>query len=160
MSFTPTLLKAAAIAFFAASSVPALAGDMTDHNMATHAGHAMMQSADSQAYRFVLVGAPKALGTKQHVVTVRLLEAMQGMPDMPVSGATITTIRLDMGPANMASMTAPVREIPNGTPGLYSFSFDDAAVWKWKGDWALSLTAKIPGASQPVSGHIVFHAGT
>ncbi|MDE2135698.1 MAG: FixH family protein [Alphaproteobacteria bacterium] len=138
MQFSSTMFKAAAVVVFLAGVSPAVAGS-------------------AQGYRFELAGPAAPAGAGQHSVSVRLIRASDGKP---VSGATFTGTRLDMGPENMASMTAPVREIPNSASGVYSFSFDDAAVWKWKGDWALSLTAKLPGAPQAVSGRIIFHAGT
>ncbi len=107
-------------------------------------------------YRFELAGSPQPAAAGQHVVSVRLV----GASNKVIIGATITQAKLDMGPENMAAMTAQVREMTDTVRGIYSFSFDDSAVWKWKGDWALTLTAKVPGSPQAVTGRIIFHAGT
>ena len=136
-------------------SAPALAQGMSGHNMADHN---MSQQADAQAYKFELVGTPKPLNAKQHIVTVRLLQAMHGMSDMAVSGAVITKVQLDMSPDNMPTMTAPAAQVPSSTPGVYSFAFDNS-VWADKGHWALVLTAKVKGEVQPINGRVVFQTG-
>ncbi len=139
MQFASTLLKGAAIAVLLAGTSPALAA-----------------SAVTQPYRFELTGPAISAGAKQHTISVRIIRFSD---NKPVAGAAITSMRLDMEPENMASMTASVRETPNTTPGVYSFSFDDNMVWAERAKWALTITAKVKGESKPVTGSIVFQAG-
>ncbi len=150
MPLTSTLAKAAAALILIAVAGPATAANTT--------GHTVPQQADSRGYRFDLVGTPKPLNAKQHVITVRLVQAMHGMADMAVSGAIITKAQLDMSPDNMPTMTAPVSPVPSSEAGIYKFAFDNS-VWADKGHWALSFTAKLPGEAQPVAGRIVFQTG-
>ncbi len=150
MHITSMTFKSAAAGLLMAVLGPAMAENM--------AGHTMPQQADPQTYKFELVGAPKPLNAKQHVVTVRLMRAMQGMHDMAVSGAVITKAQLDMSPDNMPPMTAPVSEIPDTATGAYSFAFDNS-VWADRGHWALNLTVTVPGESQTVTGRVVFQTG-
>ena len=131
---------------------PAMAQGMSGHDMS---GHAMAQQA---TYKFELADPPKALGTKQHVVSIRILQPMQGMADMPVSGVSIKKALLDMGPDNMPTMVAPVTQVPNSTAGVYTFVFDNS-VWAEKGRWTLTVIADIKGASKPVIGKVVFQTG-
>ncbi len=144
MPFKFTTLKLAAAALTMATALPALAAGTTVKTAV-------------QGYRFELAGPAHPAATGKHAVSVRLVGVTDGKP---VSGAIVMQTRLDMSPENMATMTAPVREMTDSAPGVYSFSFDDRAVWKWKGDWALTVTAKVPGSPQTVTGRVVFHAGT
>ncbi len=112
--------------------------------------------AATPSYRFELVGPAQPAGATQHAVSVRIIRASD---DKPVVGAAVTSVRLDMGPENMAAMTAPVREIPNSTAGIYSFSFDDGSVWSERAKWALTITATVQGERQPITGTVVFGAG-
>lgn len=139
MHFTSTMFKAAAVSALLAGVSPAVAG-----------------SATADGYRFELTGPAVPAGAGQHSVSVRLLRASDSKP---VSGAAITNIRLNMGPENMASMTAPVQETPNTQPGVYTFSFDDSMVWAERAKWALTITAKARGESKPVTGSVIFQAG-
>lgn len=153
-------LSMGALLVFGAS---ALAQGMSDHDMAGHSmsGHKMAghdMAMPSEAYKFELVGTPKALGAKQHVVSIRILQPMQGMADMPVSGASITKALLDMSPDNMPTMTAPATPVPSTAPGVYAFAFDNS-VWADKGHWALVVTAKIKGEAKPITGKVIFQTG-
>lgn len=139
MPFTFTLFKGAAVAVLLAGASPTLAAPAT-----------------TQAYRFALAGPAVPAGVKRHAVSVRIVHAAD---NKPVVDATITSAQLDMGPENMASMTAPVREIPDTRPGVYTFSFDDNMVWAERAKWALTITAKVKGQSKPVIGSVIFQAG-
>jgi len=149
------MLATLAVGTLLVLSGPALAQGMNGHDMT---GHNMAEQSSSQGYKFELVGAPKAFGAKQHVVSIRILQSMQGMADMPVSGATIIKAQLDMSPDNMPTMTAPATQVPNTTPGVYAFAFDNS-VWADKGHWALVVTAKVKGEAKPITGKVVFQTG-
>lgn len=143
MQFKFTMLKTAAAALMVAAASPAFAAGAPDKSTA-------------QSYRFELVGPPQPAGAKQHAVSVRIIRSLD---NKPVVGAAVTSIRLDMGPENMAAMATPVRKIPDSAPGIYSFSFDDSAVWFEPAKWALTITAKVQGETKPVTGNVVFQAG-
>ncbi len=67
--------------------------------------HALAAASD---YRFELAGKPSA---KAGVSTV--LVRLVHVPDRkPVTGAIIIQTRADMGPEQMATMTAPVKVLP------------------------------------------------
>ena len=153
MPFISFFAKAATAAFLSAGTTPALADDMS--NMAGMSGHATAQKPDSQTYRFELVGTPKPLNAKQYAVSVSVIHAVH---NVTLPGVEFTQIGLDMSPDNMPTMTAPVKQVPSKTQGVYLFAFDNA-VWADKGHWALILAAKIKGEPQPVSGRVVFQTG-
>ena len=142
MPFRFTMLKAAAAALTIAAVSPAFAAGVP-------------VKAATPSYRFELVGPAQPAGTKQHVVSARIVRSSD---DKPVVGAIVTAVRLDMGPENMAAMTAAVKQVSSTTQGVYLFAFDNA-VWADKGRWALVLTAKIKGEAQPVTGRVVFQTG-
>ena len=66
------------------------------------------------------------------------------MPD-----AVIFESSADMGPAGMATMTAPVKAIPD-RGGIYSFEVEPGMT----GPWALHLAAKVQGEPDTVRGTI------
>ena len=106
--------------------------------------------AAAKDYRFELVGkpAPKA---GVNTVSVRLVH----IPDSkPVSGAIIIQTRADMGPENMAAMTAPVKAVAASGAGLYSFEIQNGPIWNKQGKWALNLAAKVQGEPETVRGTI------
>ena len=117
---------------------------------------ASSQPAAGQTYRFEMADAPESAGEGKHVISVRLIRAAD---NKPVAGAVIIQTRLDMSPENMSSMTAPLKPVLARVSGIYSFVTDDSKFWKWKGKWALSLTAKVQGEPRPVTGSVVFQAG-
>lgn len=65
---------------------------------------------------------------------------------------TVTSSRIDMGPEGMPTMSAPLRQVETTTPGVLAFETDLAMA----GRWALTLTAKVEGQSEPVKGNVVF----
>ncbi|MDE2183989.1 MAG: hypothetical protein KGJ78_13300 [Alphaproteobacteria bacterium] len=113
-------------------------------------------AAPVPGYRLELVGPAHPAGPKQHAVSTRIIRASD---NKPVIGAAITSVRLDMGPENMAAMTAPVRQAPAVAPGIYSFLFDDSMVWTERAKWALTITATVKGEPKPVTTSVVFQAG-
>ncbi|MDE2185048.1 MAG: FixH family protein [Alphaproteobacteria bacterium] len=143
MPFKFTMLKAVAAALTIASVSPAFAVGVP-------------VKAATPSYRFELVGPAQPAGAKQHAISVRIIRSLD---NKPVIGAAVTSVRLDMGPENMAAMTAPVKQLPNSAAGVYSFSFDDGAVWFERAKWALTITATVQGERQPVIGSVVFQAG-
>jgi len=85
------------------------------------------------------------------VVTVRLVYKPTGKP---VSDAVIFSPRIDMSPEGMATMAAPLTPLAGGEPGTYSFKTDLAMA----GRWLLSLSAKVQGEAETVTGKTTFKA--
>jgi hypothetical protein len=102
-------------------------------------------SANPSDYRFELVGKPR-LSARKDVVQVRLVRVADGqlVPD-----AVIFEVKADMGPAGMATMTAPARTMP-AKAGVASFEIDPGMA----GTWALHLAAKVQGEPDTVRGII------
>lgn len=103
--------------------------------------------AAAQDYRFELVGKPQAAHGGKSVVQVRLVHVPDGKP---VTDAVVFEAKADMGPANMAAMTAPVRALPPQN-GLYRFEVEPGMA----GPWALNLAAKVQGEAETVRGSVV-----
>ena len=107
-------------------------------------------NAASNDYRFELVGKPAA-NAGVNTVLVRLVH----LPDQkPVSGAVIFQTRADMGPEQMAAMTASVKAVPASQPGVYAFQIQNGPVWNKPGKWALTLAAKVQGEAETVRGTV------
>lgn len=107
-------------------------------------------NAAATDYRFELVGKP-AVKSGVNTVLVRLIH----VPDRkPVSGAVIFQTRADMGPEQMAAMTAPVKAVAAKDPGTYAFEIQNGPVWSKPGKWALTLAAKVQGESDTVRGTV------
>jgi hypothetical protein len=106
--------------------------------------------AAPQDYRFEPVQTQvKASNSAQ--VTVRLIHTPTGKP---VENAVIFQTRLDMSPMGMADMTAKATPVKTDEPGLYKFQ----APLGMDGDWALQLSAKVPGETDTVRGVVKFKA--
>ena len=104
--------------------------------------------AATAGYMFEPAGV-KAEGGGKSLVAVRLMH-----DGKPVTGAVVIQSRADMGPINMAAMTAPItfaREQPAGT---YGFEVANGPVWKKPDNWAVSFDAKVQGVTQTVSGGV------
>ncbi len=97
-------------------------------------------------YRFEPV-TPVIKAGNAVVVAVRIIHVPSGKP---VAQAIIFRTRLDMSPGGMADMTAKVTPLPGGEPGIYRFQ----AELLQEGDWALSLSAKVPGEPATVNGQV------
>jgi hypothetical protein len=106
-------------------------------------------SAPSSNYRFELARPARSAGAGKSIVAVRLLH-----DGKPVTGAIIIQSRADMGPINMASMTAPVEPLGEKPAGTYSFEVSNGPVWNKPDNWALSFGAKVQGVSQTVTGSV------
>jgi YtkA-like len=100
-------------------------------------------NAATTDYRFELVGKPQLSG-RNDIVQVRLVHAADGKP---VSDAVIFESKVDMGPAGMDTMTAPVKPLP-AKGGIYSFEVEPGMA----GTWALHLAAKVQGEPDTVRG--------
>src|SRR5438067_8135244 len=106
-------------------------------------------AAASGGYHFELAGPAKPAGSGKSIVAVRLLH-----DGKPVTGAIIIQSRADMGPINMASMTAPIKPLGEKPPGTYRFEVSNGPVWKKPDNWALSFGAKLQGVAQTVTGSV------
>ena len=99
-------------------------------------------------YQFELAGV-KAEGGGKNVVAVRLIH-----DGKPVTSAVVIQSRADMGPMNMAAMTAPIRFLGEQPSGTYRFEVTNGPVWNKPDNWAISFDAKVQGVSQTVSGNV------
>lgn len=102
--------------------------------------------AAPQDYRFELAGQPEKTDAGM-LVKLRLV-TVAGEKSVP--GAEIVQTRLDMGPDGMPAMTAKVRSLPANGPDIYLFEAQPTMA----GNWALSVSAKIPGEPEPVTGAV------
>lgn len=86
---------------------------------------------------------------------VRIAVRIDG-PSGPVTlpSDAVSSARLDMGPDGMAAMAAPLR--PVAPQDGESLAWETDLVMA--GRWALTLTADVPGAAEPVTGEVVFTA--
>ena len=100
-------------------------------------------------YSFDLGGPAKAIGGGKNVVAVRLMHDSK-----PVTGAIIIQTRADMSPMGMASMKAPIKPLGEKQPGTYSFEVANGSLWKKPDDWAITLSAKVQGVAQTVTGTV------
>lgn len=104
--------------------------------------------ATDYAFEPVQVDVKNGAGSE---LAVRLVHKPTGKP---VRNAVLFRTRLDMGPDNMAEMTAQHQAIPATEPGVYRFKADLTMA----GGWALRLMAKVPGESETVQGTVQFQA--
>lgn len=102
--------------------------------------------AAPEDYRFELVGQPEKTGAGT-LVKVRLVTVAD---EKPVGGIEIVETRLDMGPDGMPTMTAPVNPLPASEPDVYAFEAHPTMA----GNWALTVSAKIKGEADLVSGAV------
>ncbi len=84
-------------------------------------------------------------------VSVRLTNKQTGKP---VADAVIIRTRVDMAPDGMAEMQSPVTQLPAKDPGVYAFKTD----LPMAGRYQLSLSAKVQGEPETVSGNVVIKA--
>ena len=102
--------------------------------------------AAAQDYRFEAAGPPVKSG-KATIVKIRLVHISDGKP---VPGAVIFQTRFDMGPDGMAEMTAPAKLVRSSNANLYQLELEP----QMGGNWALSLSAKVQGETETVSGSV------
>ena len=119
-------------------------------------------SAKPPDYRFEVVDQPIAVGAHSEF-DVRLTEVSTGQP---VSNVTIVTSSLEMmhyrpptkgaPPAGLrVPMGGEVKFIAPDGSGLYRFIGDVSM----PGTWQLSVSANVPGKSEPMDGTATFEAG-
>jgi hypothetical protein len=102
--------------------------------------------AGAQDYRFEAAG-PVVKSGKAMIVKIRLVHIPDGKP---VPGAVIFQTRFDMGPDGMASMTAPTKLVRSSDANLYQVELEP----QMGGNWALSLSAKVQGETETVTGSV------
>jgi hypothetical protein len=105
--------------------------------------------AEVKDYEFQLV--EKELKQGEAVVAVRLVDKRSGKP---VPDAVIFAKRIDMAPDGMATMTAPIEQVPSTEPGVYLFKTN----LPMPGGWQLSLGAKVQGETGTVEKKLVLKA--
>jgi hypothetical protein len=71
-----------------------------------------------------------------------------------VADAVISAKRIDMAPDGMATMAAPLEELPSTESGVYRFKTDLSMA----GRWQLSLAAKVQGEIGTVENKLVLRA--
>lgn len=84
-------------------------------------------------------------------IAVRLVHRPTGKS---VSDAVIVSPRIDMSPEDMATMTAPATPVAGAEPGTYGFKTD----LPMAGRWLLTVSAKVQGEQETVTGKITFKA--
>jgi hypothetical protein len=106
--------------------------------------------AGANDYAFEPVAAEVKKGDGA-VVAVRLKHKASGKP---VTDAVIAQTRIDMAPDGMPTMAAPLTPMPGSEPGVYAFKTDLSMA----GRWLLSISAKVQGERETVTGKITFRA--
>jgi YtkA-like len=82
------------------------------------------------------------------IMAVRLVDKRSGKA---VPDAVISAKRIDMAPDGMATMAAPLEQLPSTEPGVYRFKAD----LSMQGRWQLSLAAKVQGEIGTVESKLV-----
>lgn len=105
--------------------------------------------ADIKDYEFQLID--KEIKQGEATIAVKLLHKSSGraIPD-----AVIFAKRIDMGPDDMAAMTAPLESLPSTEPGVYRFKTHLGMA----GNWALSLAAKVQGETGTIENKLIVKA--
>jgi hypothetical protein len=105
-------------------------------------------NAGTEDYLFEAV-KPEIKSSNVAVIAVRLLRKPSRKP---VTDAAIVQTRLDMAPDGMAEMTAPVVPLPSPEAGIFAFK----APLTMAGRWLLTISAKVQGEPETVSGKLIF----
>jgi hypothetical protein len=95
--------------------------------------------------------APEVASGQDARVAVRL-EGPKGL--VTLAPETVASARLTMGHEGQAPMVAPLRPVPAGEGESLAWETD----LTMSGDWALELTASVPGLSEPLVGEVMFTA--
>jgi hypothetical protein len=109
---------------------------------------AVLAGANDYAFEPVKSEVKKGNGV---TVAVRLIHKSTGKL---VSDAVIFSPRMDMSPDGMEAMTTPVTPSTSSEPGTYSFKTDFTA----PGRWLLTISAKVQGEPETVTGKVIFKA--
>jgi hypothetical protein len=112
-------------------------------------GMAGSSLADSKNYEFQLLDKEVKQGAS--VISVKLVHKPSGRA---IADAVIFAKRIDMGPAGMEMMTAPLEATSSTEPGVYQFK----TYLGMTGDWALSLAAKVQGETGTIENKLVLKA--
>lgn len=108
--------------------------------------------------RQALSGAPgwEAVSPEIKVGSASRLEVrLTGAAELPDAGdITVSSTRLDMSPDGMGAMTASVKQVASGKPGVLAFESEITMA----GRWQLSLSTAVPGIERPLASSIVFTA--
>jgi hypothetical protein len=107
--------------------------------------------AGAEDYGFEPVNA-QIKSSNVATVAVRLVHKPSGKP---VPAAAIVQTRIDMTPDGMASMAAAIVPLPNPEPGVYAFK----APLTMTGRWLLTVSAKVQGEPETVTGKVIFTVG-
>ena len=102
-----------------------------------------------EAYRWQAITAEVAAAPAQQF-SIRLI----GPQGAVVEGVEIVDARLDMSPEGMAAMGTPLTPEGFGEAGVFNYRAD----FTMAGRWALHLTTKIPGQSDPIDGEVIVTA--
>ena len=108
---------------------------------------ASLALADVRDYEFQLMQSQAKKGDGA-IVAVRLVNKKTGKP---VPDAVISAKRIDMAPDGMATMAAPIEQLPTTEPGVYRFKTS----LPMEGRWQLSLAAKVQGEVGTVESKLV-----
>lgn len=112
------------------------------------AGLILTACAEAAGFRWQALNP--AISTGQNVrIDVRLLDP--GGKPVPAN-INVSSVRLDMGPDGMANMTTPIRPIASSQTGVASFAADIPMA----GRWALTITGKAEGQTEPTTGIVIF----
>ena len=106
--------------------------------------------AGANDYAFEPVKAEVKKGNEV-IVAVRLIHKPTGKA---VPDAVLFSPRMDMSPDGMEAMTTPVTPSGGAEPGTYTFKTDFTA----PGRWLLTISAKVQGEPETVTGRIIFKA--
>ncbi len=115
---------------------------------ATLVTSAAMAGASDYAFEPVV---PEMKKGDDVTVAVRLTNKTTGKP---VPDAVIFKTRVDMAPDGMAEMESPVAPLPSKEPGVYAFKTD----LPMAGRYQLTLSAKVQGEAETVTGKVVVKA--
>jgi hypothetical protein len=125
--------------FVLAGAVLAVAASLTSTAFA---------GANDYAFEPVKAEVKKGNGV---TLAVRLIHKPTGKP---VSDAVLFSPRIDMSPEGMETMTAPATLVAGSEPGTYGFKTDLVMA----GGWLLTVSAKVQGEPETVTGKITFKA--
>ena len=106
--------------------------------------------AGARDYAFELVN-PEMKKGDDVTLSVRLTNKQTGKP---VSDAVIFKTRIDMAPDGMAEMESPVAPLTSKEAGVYAFKTD----LPMAGRYQLTLSAKVQGEAETVTGKVIVKA--
>ena len=84
-------------------------------------------------------------------LTVRLINKVTGKP-VPNAVIFASRVDMDMTKQRMEDMTEKLKTVAGKEPGTYDFK----TAISMAGDWVLTLSAKVPGETETVTGKVTF----